>query len=92
MTLGLGAMGHGMAKNIALKMGESCKLYVYDINQAVLETFVSEYGQNGRVTAAGSPREIAEKCVCSFFLSFHPLKVPSLQAHCLRFPSHRTLS
>jgi len=56
-------MGHGMAKNIALKMGESSKLYVYDINQTAVDTFVMEYGQNGRVASVGSPREIAEKCV-----------------------------
>lgn len=57
-------MGHGMAKNIALKMDGSCKLYVYDISQSAVERFVSEYGTNGRVAAVTSPREIAEKCVC----------------------------
>lgn len=59
-------MGHGMAKNIALKMGGSSKLYVYDINQTAVETFVREYGQNGKVASVGSPKEIAEKCVCHF--------------------------
>jgi hypothetical protein len=57
-------MGHGMAKNIALKMGDLSKLFVYDINQDAVDTFVAEYNQNGKVNSAGSPREIAEKCVC----------------------------
>lgn len=56
-------MGHGMAKNIALKMGDSSKLFVYDINQEAVRTFVAEYNQNEKVNSAGSPREIAEKCV-----------------------------
>jgi 3-hydroxyisobutyrate dehydrogenase len=74
--IGLGQMGHGMAKNLRQKIRNSDTLYTYDINREVLAKFKEEFGGVGDVVIANSPREIGEVCVCplvSFPSSFFNL-------------------
>jgi hypothetical protein len=57
--LGLGQMGHGMAKNIRQKIPEDSILFIYDINTLALEAFAREFGNGSNVRIAVSPVEIA---------------------------------
>ena len=59
LAVGLGQMGHGMAKNIRQKIPAESILIVYDINTAVLEQFANEYGSGSNVRIASSPAEIS---------------------------------
>ncbi|ORZ17070.1 3-hydroxyisobutyrate dehydrogenase [Absidia repens] len=54
--IGLGQMGHGMAKNLAEK--STGKVIVYDMNTAAVETITSKYPH---VQVAKSAEEVAEK-------------------------------
>ena len=56
--VGLGQMGHGMAKNIRQKIPEESVLIIYDINTAVLEQFARDFGNGSNVRIAKSPVEI----------------------------------
>ncbi|KAL3461032.1 NAD binding domain of 6-phosphogluconate dehydrogenase-domain-containing protein [Aspergillus heterothallicus] len=61
--IGLGQMGHGMAKNLRQKIPNSDTLYIYDVNSEVLAKFKREFGGGVRdVIIAESPREIGENC------------------------------
>ncbi|KAH7253114.1 hypothetical protein FSOLCH5_013923 [Fusarium solani] len=57
--IGLGQMGHGMAKNIRLRIPDSFLLVVYDVNQEAVQRFIDEHNGTG-VRAASSPKEVAE--------------------------------
>lgn len=55
-------MGHGMAKNIRLKIPESNLLIVYGVSNTAMQRFIKDYrGYN--VRAASSPKEVAEYAV-----------------------------
>lgn len=55
-------MGHGMAKNIRLKIPASDVLVCYDVNPKAITQFMGEFvGSN--VRAASSPKEVAELAV-----------------------------
>ena len=69
--VGLGQMGHGMAKNIRLRIPSSCPLLIFDINEEVTKTFVKEFGVDGNVVAAASPKEVAERAVRWTLLIIH---------------------
>jgi 3-hydroxyisobutyrate dehydrogenase-like beta-hydroxyacid dehydrogenase len=62
--IGLGQMGHGMAKNIRSRIPPSCVLLIYDINQKVVQQFVENFGEKENVIAATSPKEVASRAVC----------------------------
>lgn len=53
-SLGLGAMGFGMATNIRQKIPSTSVLYVYDISRPVCENFVSKLGHLGPVVISTS--------------------------------------
>ncbi|GAA5811978.1 hypothetical protein MFLAVUS_005425 [Mucor flavus] len=53
--IGLGQMGYGMAKNLALKA--TSNVYVYDLNQAAIDRITSEFPH---VKVARSPVELSE--------------------------------
>ncbi|KAK4617658.1 putative 3-hydroxyisobutyrate dehydrogenase, mitochondrial [Fulvia fulva] len=55
--IGLGRMGYPMAKNLRTKIPESDKLYIHDVNPAILEQFAKEHKG---VTIAKHVREVAE--------------------------------
>lgn len=59
---GLGQMGHGMAKNIRLKVPEFSLLVVYDVSRPAMERFEKEF-EGHNVKAASSPKEVAEHAV-----------------------------
>jgi 3-hydroxyisobutyrate dehydrogenase-like beta-hydroxyacid dehydrogenase len=61
--IGLGHMGHGMAKNIRQKISEGCNLVIYDINSAAVQKFVSDYSNSSNMKAATSPKQVAELAV-----------------------------
>ena len=57
-------MGHGMATNLRKKLPETSTLWIYDINTAAVNRFVSEFEDSPSVQAASSPRQVYEKAVC----------------------------
>lgn len=52
-------MGHGMAKNIRLKVPPTSQLVVFDVNKQAVDSFIQEHNGVG-VKAVSSPREVAE--------------------------------
>lgn len=62
--IGLGQMGHGMAKNLRLKIPSTCKLFVYDVNSDATKTFKQEFADADNVVIATSPKEIGQSAVC----------------------------
>ncbi|CAI4215830.1 unnamed protein product [Parascedosporium putredinis] len=56
--IGLGQMGHGMAKNICLKAPETSLVIVYDIATQATQRLASEFkGQGRNIQVATSPKE-----------------------------------
>jgi len=58
---GLGAMGFGMATNIRQKIPSSSTLYVYDVNSAACDKFVSELSKFGPIVVAKSVKDAAAR-------------------------------
>ncbi|KAL4871281.1 hypothetical protein BDV12DRAFT_206809 [Aspergillus spectabilis] len=58
--IGLGQMGHGMAKNLRSKIPSSDKLYIYDINAETVKRFKEEFGNPENIIIASSLVEIGE--------------------------------
>lgn len=50
-----------MASNLRKKLPSSTTLYVYDINQEVVQRLLTEYGSYGKIEAASSPKDLASK-------------------------------
>ncbi len=65
--IGLGNMGAGMAKNVRQKMPSSSKLIVCELVTSQRDDFCSNV--EGDVETAETPREIAEKCVCTYSIA-----------------------
>jgi 3-hydroxyisobutyrate dehydrogenase-like beta-hydroxyacid dehydrogenase len=65
--IGLGQMGHGMAKNIRQKIPVDCNLVIYDINTEAVKRFVSDYSNGSNVIAAVSPKHVGELGVSAIF-------------------------
>ena len=59
--IGLGVMGWHMADNLAKKLPSSAGLYVYDINQEMVEKLCKH--ESGRVYACKSAADVAAKSV-----------------------------
>lgn len=55
-------MGHGMAKNIRLKVPPTSQLVIFDVNRQAVDSFVQEHDGVG-VKAVSSPRQVAEIAV-----------------------------
>lgn len=53
-------MGYPMCTNIHVKITAEDALYIYDVNAAVLDTFVRESTGKAKVTVLKSPKEITE--------------------------------
>jgi 3-hydroxyisobutyrate/3-hydroxypropionate dehydrogenase len=62
--IGLGNMGFGMAKNVRQKIPASSKLVVCELNKSARDDFCKTI--EGSIETAENPKEIAEKCVCTF--------------------------
>ena len=62
--IGLGNMGFGMAKNVREKIPTSSKLIVCELVTSQRDEFVKTI--EGDIETAECPKEIAEKCVCTF--------------------------
>lgn len=61
-------MGHGIAKNLRQKLPSDSILLVYDVDEVALQDFFSAYNENGNVCAVSSPRQIAERAVCHYYI------------------------
>ncbi|KAJ5113840.1 hypothetical protein N7456_002374 [Penicillium angulare] len=57
--IGLGAMGKHMAQQLATKLPETTKIFVFDVISAPVEELVAEFP--GKVIACTSPKEVTEK-------------------------------
>ncbi|PVH81136.1 hypothetical protein DL98DRAFT_625978 [Cadophora sp. DSE1049] len=58
--IGLGQMGHGMAKNIRQKIPENCNLVIYDVREEAMTDFMNNFGNGSNTLAATSPKQVAE--------------------------------
>ncbi|KAJ5677042.1 uncharacterized protein N7477_002675 [Penicillium maclennaniae] len=56
--IGLGAMGYPMAANLATKLPEGSKVYVFDIFKGALESFTKSHPTSSEI--CDSPRAVAE--------------------------------
>ncbi len=63
--IGLGQMGHGMAKNIRQKIPANCNLVIYDVRAAALTEFIRDFSDGSNVIAATSPKQVGELAVSS---------------------------
>ncbi|GLB36954.1 putative NAD-binding of NADP-dependent 3-hydroxyisobutyrate dehydrogenase [Lyophyllum shimeji] len=68
--VGLGAMGYPMAVQLRLKIPQTSKLCIYDVNEAVLHQFVKDMGDHGPIAIASNAREVAEQS--EFIISIVP--------------------
>ena len=68
--IGLGQMGHGMAKNIRQKIPENCNLVIYDVKEEAMTDFVNDFGNGSNILAAASPKQVAELAVSLYSHSF----------------------
>ena len=62
--IGLGNMGFGMAKNVREKMPSSSTMIVCELVTSQRDEFCSTI--EGKIETAETPKEIAEKCVCTY--------------------------
>ena len=67
-------MGYPMCMNIHARIPSDAKLFICDVNQSVLDRFVSESSGKAIVTILQTPKEIAEYSVRHFHASQHLLK------------------
>lgn len=74
--IGIGQMGYRMAKNLREKLPATDTLLINDVNKDAVGKFVDELS-GFTVVAAESPREIAERAVCSH---------PSFDITCAHLP------
>lgn len=63
--IGLGAMGFPMAQNLAKKLPDSTKLFVYDLNQQAVEQLSTEFPH--KVVKAKSARDAISPSVSQLF-------------------------
>jgi 3-hydroxyisobutyrate/3-hydroxypropionate dehydrogenase len=61
--IGLGQMGHGMAKNIRQKIPENCNLVIYDVRTEAMTEFIKDCSNGSNVIAAISPKQVGELAV-----------------------------
>jgi len=59
-TVGLGAMGWHMARNIRQKVDSNTILCIYDVTLPILERFVKEHESLGPIKICQSSQEVAE--------------------------------
>lgn len=59
--IGLGTMGFAMAVNLALKLPQGSKLFVYDISADAVNKFVAQHPDSA--VAAGSAKEATQNSV-----------------------------
>lgn len=60
--IGLGAMGYPMAKNLAMRLHESARVFIFDISTEAVERLSSEIGT--KVHPCQNAMDVAEKSVC----------------------------
>jgi 3-hydroxyisobutyrate dehydrogenase-like beta-hydroxyacid dehydrogenase len=59
--IGLGAMGKHMAEQLAIKLPESARIFIFDVAKGPVEELVNKYP--GKVVASTSPKEVTENSV-----------------------------
>ncbi|KAF8893404.1 6-phosphogluconate dehydrogenase [Infundibulicybe gibba] len=62
--VGLGAMGYPMAIQLRRKLPPTAEMFIFDLNEVILQHFISETAQFGRVYATESAREVAQQADC----------------------------
>ncbi|KAE8141359.1 NAD binding domain of 6-phosphogluconate dehydrogenase-domain-containing protein [Aspergillus pseudotamarii] len=60
-VIGLGIIGYGMASNLRKKLPSSHTLYVFDLNQDVIQRLINEFGHFGKIEVTSSAKELATK-------------------------------
>ena len=56
-------MGYRMCMNIHKKISPEAKLFICDVNQTVLDTFIKESKGQAEVAVLGTPKDVALKAV-----------------------------
>ncbi|OGM49574.1 hypothetical protein ABOM_001654 [Aspergillus bombycis] len=57
-VIGLGIIGYGMASNLRKKLPSSHTLYVFDLNQEVIQRLINEFGHFGKIEVTSSAKEL----------------------------------
>lgn len=59
--VGLGTMGFPMARNLITKVPTGSRIFVYDVSQAAVDSFVKQHPKGA--VACSSAKEVAEHAV-----------------------------
>lgn len=63
--IGLGTMGFAMAVNLASKLPQGSKLFIYDISADAVDRFVAQHPESA--VAAKSAKEVTQSSVSIYF-------------------------
>lgn len=67
--IGLGAMGKHMAEQLATKLPEAAKIFVFDVAKPAVEELAAKYP--GKIIECTSPKHVAENSVCTLALVYY---------------------
>lgn len=59
--IGLGIIGYGMVGNLRKKLPQNLTLYVFDINNGVIQQLIEEFGSYGKIEVTSSAKDLASK-------------------------------
>lgn len=62
-SLGLGAMGYPMAKNIRQNLHPKATFWIFDVDRKVCDRFLDEFGNLGSISIASSAKEVAQNAL-----------------------------
>lgn len=60
--IGIGVMGFPMAQNLRKRIPSSSKIIICEINKSAVDKFLSETQPNDNISAASTPKEVAQQC------------------------------
>jgi len=60
--IGIGVMGFPMAQNLRKRMPSSSRLIICEIDKSVVDKFLLETQPTDNISAASTPKEVAEQC------------------------------
>ncbi|EXK36629.1 hypothetical protein FOMG_09802 [Fusarium oxysporum f. sp. melonis 26406] len=71
-VIGLGIIGYGIASNLRKKIPASSTLQVLDLDQAIIQRLINDFGSYGKIEVASSPKDLVNKVGAGVVLSSLP--------------------
>ncbi|ENH72166.1 3-hydroxyisobutyrate dehydrogenase [Fusarium oxysporum f. sp. cubense race 1] len=71
-VIGLGIIGYGIASNLRKKIPASSTLQVLDLDQAIIQRLINDFGSYGKIEVASSPKDLVNKAGAGIVLSSLP--------------------